>query len=445
MQALSGMQMNKKRNFFIYLVLLFPLLLSAQGENFIWIGGTGNWSDTLQWYSESGGLPGETDNVVFNNGSFSEKFEVVTIDIPATCHNMTWSNSNMEPFLAGSATLQIGGVLTLAIDLTINYTGDIKFTGVGADHNVNTNGRVFKSNIEFDGSYAWNLTGILHTENKTITLTSGTLNLNGNSMSCGAFQSLTSDSRGLNCSSSTITIHGNNGSWKVNNSLGLNASNSNLIFDNPNLVSQVTFEGGSLVYGNVTFMNDAVVKGGNTYSDLFLKAGHTYKLSGGETQTITGSFIARGCAGMIYLTSSSGAKAQIAKTNGDINVSFLKISSIKSLLSGSNEFNAYNSIDDGNNEGINIYTDQRDMYWINSTGYWSDTTHWTSSQGGADADCVPVDYDNVFFNNASFDGTDSVKVDLKNLSCNNMTWTGSYSPVFMNIIPTPTLGNIWLP
>ncbi len=433
------MQMNKKRCFFIYIVLLFPLLLSAQGENYIWIGGTGNWSDTLHWYSESGGLPGETDNVVFNNGSFSEKNQVVTIDIAAVCRNMTWGISNMNPVLAGSATLEIGGSLTLTVDLTINYTGDIRFTGVGSDHILNTNGRTFKSNIEFDGLYAWNLSSILHTENKTITLTGGTLNLNGNSMSCGTFQSLSSGSRSLNCASSIITIHGNNGSWKVNNSLDLNASNSNLIFDNPNLVSQVTFEGGSLVYGTVAFMNDAIVKGSNTYSDFFLKAGHTYKLSGGETQTITGSFIARGCAGMIYLTSLNGAQAQIAKTNGNINVSFLKISSIKSLLSGSNEFNAYNSIDDGNNDGINIYTDQRDMYWINSTGYWSDTTHWTSSQGGEDADCVPVDYDNIFFNNASFDGTDSVKVDLKNLSCNNMTWAGSFTPVFMSIIPTPTL------
>jgi gliding motility-associated-like protein len=425
----------KKSRFYIFLVLIFPLFLFGQGENYIWVGGSGNWSDSLNWYSESGGVPGIEDNVIFNGNSFTSKYQTVTINVQAYCHDMTWYNTTFEPKLAGNAALEIAGSLTLASDMIIDFTGQITFTAASPNHFILTNGRILKSNIIFDGDGSWNISDMLHTPLKNISLNKGVLNSSGNPISCGSFQSLTSNNRAFNFSGSNININGMNGSWKVNNQIDIVADNSTIRFENDNMLSVTTFDGGSKNYGNVVFMNDAVVSGSNSFGDVFFNAAHNYLLPGGDTQTFNGNIIARGCSGLISLSGSGNGQAKIAKTNGDINVSFVRFNSILSLLTGSNEFNAYRSVDGGNNEGINIFTDSRDLYWINGTGFWSDTIHWSSSPNNMDADCVPVDYDNVFFNDYSFIGSDSVKVDIKKLSCNNITWTGIDSPVFISTVP----------
>jgi gliding motility-associated-like protein len=432
--------LNKSmRHYLITIFLLFPILVLGQGENYIWVGGSGNWSDTLHWYSESGGIPDVFDNVIFNSSSFIEKYQTVTIDVPAHCLDMDWNYTFFEPILAGAAALEIAGSLTLAPDVIIDYTGDITFTAALDNHFIQAEDRVLKSNIIFEGTGSWNIIDQLTTTDKIIYLNEGTLITNGHPVSCGSFQSLSVKSRTFNCEYSGIFLHGINGFWKVDSQLILNANNSTIRFENSNILSVSSFEGGSKNYGNIVFINDAIITGSNSYNNVLLNAGHNYQLPGGETQYFAGNLIARGCSGLISIYALGSDQAKIAKTNGDINVSFVKFRSVQSLLSGSNEFNAYHSIDNGNNDGINIYTDSRDMYWINGTGYWSDTSHWSSTPNTVDADCLPVDYDNVFFTEASFNGSDSVKVDLKKIGCNNMTWTGSDEPVFINTYSNPTL------
>ena len=61
---------------------------------------------------------------------------------------------------------------------------------------------------------------------------------------------------------------------------------------------------------------------------------------------------------------------------------FTKINDIKVL--GSNGLNAFQSINAGNNSGIN-FTDTlagRDLYWVGGTGNWSDIGHWATTSGG---------------------------------------------------------------
>ncbi len=433
------MLLKVKRLYLLFFVLLFPFLLSGQGENFVWVGGSGNWSDTLNWYSESGGIPSFIDNVIFNSSSFTDKYQTVTIDIPAECHNMNWSATSYEPILAGSESLEIAGSLTLAPVLIIDFTGNITFTAALPNHFIQSEGRIFKSDLTFDGSGAWNLMDQLDAGEKNIYFNKGTLNTNGNNVNCGSFHSISAESRTMNFGFSIVNVIGLNGIWDVNSQLNLSAGNATIQFSNANFLSLNTFNGGSQDYGTVIFMNDANISGNNSYQDVFLNAGHQYWLASGETQTLNGNLVARGCSGLISIYASGNIQANIAKNNGNIDVSFVKLHSIKGNLSGSNEFNAYRSIDDGNNQGINIHSDSRDMHWINGTGYWSDTTHWSSTPNNIDADCLPIAFDNVFFNDGSFDGSDSVRVDMKEISCNNMTWSGNADPFFINTISLPGL------
>ncbi len=136
---------------------------------------------------------------------------------------------------------------------------------------------------------------------------------------------------------------------------------------------------------------------------------------------------------MIEIMSDDGNQAIISRSTGDINISFVDLRSIKAEMGNGKNFLAYHSIDAGNNTNCNITSDSRDMYWVNNSGDWSDTLHWTSSPMSNDADCVPIRFDNVFFDNSSFIANDTVNVDLQNVSCTNMSWVTSDPAVFANL------------
>jgi gliding motility-associated-like protein len=418
-----------------FFLLFYPVLFSVQGGNYTWIGGTGNWSDTLHWYSESGGLPSPADNVIFNNSSFTEEFQIVTIDVPAACHEMNWSNAVFQAILAGNFPLEIQGSLTLSQYLIIQYTGSITFATSLPNQFIQSAGIAFNSDMIFEGTGSWELLNQLDVGQRNIFFNRGKLITNSYTINCGSFHSISSSNRTLTLGSSNLNVVGFNGVWNVNSQLVVGAVNAIIQFSNPGLFSNNTFNGGNLVYGNVVFENDAAINGSNTFQNLFFNAEHHYVLASDETQTITGELFARGCSGMIDMYASGGSQATVAKNNGNITVSFVRLRSIKADISGSYQFNAYRSIDEGNNQDVNIYEDSRDMYWINGTGFWSDTVHWTSSPVNEDADCIPVIYDNIFFNDDSFTGSDSVKVDIQEITCNNITWSGNSDPVFINTQP----------
>jgi gliding motility-associated-like protein len=220
------------------------------------------------------------------------------------------------------------------------------------------------------------------------------------------------------------------GAWEVNEQLNLVAGTSKIRFLIDDFNSVNGFKGASKVYHDVIFLNGANITGNNSFNNLMFGPGHAYTIQSGSTQNIQGVFAARGCSGLIEIKASGGSQAIISKNNGSVNVSYVTLESISANLAAGNQFNAYQSIDLGNNSNINIVPDGRDMYWINGSGNWSDTVHWTSSQGGPDADCVPVMFDNVNFDENSFVDEDTVFVDAKNAYCKNMTWSGSDSPYF---------------
>ena len=76
---------------------------ASTSRNLYWIGGTGNWSDGSQWSLSSGGSalgcpPTSVDNLYFDQNSFSASDQVVTIDIDnAACKNISWSGVTNNP------------------------------------------------------------------------------------------------------------------------------------------------------------------------------------------------------------------------------------------------------------------------------------------------------------------------------------------------------------
>jgi gliding motility-associated-like protein len=428
-----------RKIYLLAIVIMFMFvqnLFAQQVGTFYWIGGTGNWSDTLNWFSESGGLPTENDHVVFDGNSFSEKFQVVIIDTEAHCSDMDWTATDMEPMINGNKKLNIHGSLKLTPGMTINYTGAIHFLSDAGDNALLLNGNTLNSDLYFNGDGSWQLLDTLDVGLKKIVFNRGILHLSNQVIKCGSFSSATAFPRTLVMNGSAMTIQLPDGVWNVNSQLNLQMQgNGSIMFVEGNASALNTFNGGGLNYGHVLFGNNAVINGNNGFGNVYMNAAREYILAEGNTQTINGQLFARGCAGMISISSSGTDQAMIKKINGDINLSFVSLQSIQAQVAAPFQFFAHNSMDEGNNSGIQFSVQSRDLYWINGSGNWTDTTHWSSVPVNEDSDCAPMAFDNVFFNSDSFPGlSDTISVNMNKINVHDMTWSGEKSPVFINSV-----------
>jgi hypothetical protein len=98
------------------------------------------------------------------------------------------------------------------------------------------------------------------------------------------------------------------------------------------------------------------------------------------------------------------------------------------------QLTAENSYDWGGNTGSIGFTGSpatgRSMYWIGGGGSWNDPAHWSLSNGGSSANCVPTLADNVFFTAASGNIDSSSEAGIKGEVgyCNNITVSGVAVP-----------------
>ncbi len=417
------------------LVIGFLLLgtLSVHAQDFYWRGGSGKWSEPANWSSSSGGIPTALDNVIFDINSFSANGQNVTIDKDAVCKSIDWSDVDKAPRLVGQSSLTVYGSMTLSETMTVLFSGDIYFKAKKNENAIDLAGQQLKSNLNFDGKGKWIFTNDIDIGQKDVTLIKGVIDTKGKNLSCGSFYSTGHETREIKLNASTLKITGYNGRWIVTNSLILQKGNAKIEFNNPSPLSNAVFKGGLLNYYRVETHNNIVVLGNNNFDYLKLNAGISCAFESGKTQTINQNFAARGCAGLIRIKSTGDDFAVIKKGSGNIEVSFVSLQNIKANMGSGGQFNAYNSLDDGNNQACSITANPRNMRWENGTGNWSDTTHWNAVNKVNDSKCVPMPYDNIVFDGNSFSGTDTVKVDLIDANCNDLFWNASENAVLVNL------------
>ena len=92
----------------VTIVLTFLSLFILNGQDYFWVGGGGNWIDTNHWATTSGGsvlhsdLPDSTNNVFFDENSFTEEKEEVKLNYTGlSCHNITISGTTLKPVFKG--------------------------------------------------------------------------------------------------------------------------------------------------------------------------------------------------------------------------------------------------------------------------------------------------------------------------------------------------------
>ncbi|MFC2100814.1 gliding motility-associated C-terminal domain-containing protein [Bacteroidota bacterium] len=427
--------------------------------DYYWVGGSGNWSDINHWVTTSGGtinhitVPSPYDNVIFDANSFTGFGQVVNMNLNIiTCKNFNSSNIFYSPgFNSNNATkVEVYGSFLMNSTVNYNISSKIHFLATSSGNVIDMKGNKFKNDIYFDGvNGSWSLQDSLIISNNNIFFINGTLNTNSHQIKCSYFLSNYINQRNLILGNSKIYVAQN---WTVNTqNLNLNSGTSSIYiaykygqFNSTNISPVnyhnvfftdtsgfVIFNNNTSTFNRVVFRANGTITGDNAYNDLVLSKGKEYKISTLSTQVFIDSLIAKGECLLPIKIFCDGSYATFNKTGGNITVDYVKLKNIHA--SGSAIFNAQNSNDLGNNTGwlINPPASQN-LYWVNGSGFWTDTAHWSYSSGGPSGACPPTFADNVFFDNNSFLSTnDTVKLNELHSECQDMNWTaGAYNPVF---------------
>lgn len=194
-----------------------------------------------------------------------------------------------------------------------------------------------------------------------------------------------------------------------------------------NIISQATFSSNGSFFSN------------NTISDLYLNDGYKYTLqsdslnSSGVPQmsyvlTITGSLNLPGncLSGITSFCSDKKTVPSFINYQGPtLNADYVMLMDIQNI---GNNIQINNGIDLGNNAGFVFSNnlDPRSLFWINGSGDWNDTGHWSLTSGGSPGECPPTPLDDITFDeNSGLSSGNIIVVNSRNIYCSDMFWSNS--------------------
>ena len=381
-----------------------------QPLDYYWIGDGGNWSDLNHWATESGGTethevpPSEFDHVYFDENSFSQSGEIVSVDENIHFNNMDWSgvpyaaefdDNNRQVYASGSI------IIPAHIDYEFNY---LHLTGEDDDNILSmafdNDDYIRYMYMEGNGTYAVMdsiyVINFYHYRGKVI-IDSVSVNFRDYTTYAN------SDEKELNVS---------NGKFWVTYFDNDNGDNLTMNFDNSPIIVSSRFTGRD-AFKKVIIRDNTYVNDDNSFEYLRLNPGATVLIEGGTTQTVD-TLIARGekTNPVTIQSNNPGTQATIKQTTDTVHGEYLIIQD--NIATGGAFFLAEQSEDKGNNSGwqISEYS-PKDYYWIGGSGEWSDIQHWSHSSGGPnDAETLPFKKDTVIFDENSFNADgQSVTID----------------------------------
>lgn len=435
-------------------------------STYYWVGGGGNWNDVLHWADSSGGTPGsgcvpiQLDDVIFDaNSGFgtTTATKTVTLDGNAYCNNMTWNGAPNNPIFTVRYPLQINASLELQSGMTTtgNSSNIISFTTTLPNQTITSNGVVINSPITFNGIGGWDLQDSLLVPSQQVTFTNGSLNFNGQYVSMKNFSSISGvNTRSLNIANSIIDV--DSPGWRYTGGVALTAPNSINSEIRINATASTVNAKTNDVYYNVTFFASYWVQSGITngiYNKVSVLDGSGLNITTITTDSLILKAIAKyqfgagtniirkyleasppSCSGLIELLSGTTGSARTISiyTGAVVDVNNCRIQDIR--LTGDTPYTTVGSVDLGNNSGWTfIAPDPHTYYWVGGSGNWNDGDHWADTSGGTPGSgCVPTQYDNVIFDDASgfLSTAKTVTID-GNAYCDSMTWAGSaVLPIF---------------
>jgi hypothetical protein len=339
----------------------------AAGSNKYWnLTGGGNWG-ALAWATSSNGAVSNTnfpipqDTAIIENTGLNVS---ATITVPNSIRNLpaidASSRTNAMTFATATGTPIIYGNVTFGSNTTTTGTGTLTFS--------NRLTKTFNSgNVAFTQAITVNAPGggiQLVTNNFTIpaterfTLTNGTLDLNGITLTSGFFSTATG-TKNITFNGGTFTISGTsttawNNAQPTNFSTTAGTGNGTISMTS---ASAKTFVGGGSTYNctlNQGGAGNLTITGNNTFSNITDTVQPSQIIFTAGTTNTFGNFSLAGTAGnLITLRSSTpGTRYTLSDASGIVSVSFLDIQD--SNATGGAAWQAYTAngnVNSGNNLG----------------------------------------------------------------------------------------------
>jgi len=383
-----------------------------------WVGGTGNWTDDNNSWSDSdggapgdGNLPGLSTIVHFTASSgFIVGDRTVTVNASAYCHDMIWTGALNDPTFAPNSSSFVTGSVTFIAGMTYDASGGNTFYLCP----TSVNETVTMAGVVVDN--VWDVGSTTYTTyNGTITLQDafasssslrviiGKLDTDDKSVSVAVFSSATTTyNREIDLGSSAITITGGASyDWYM--------ASTNLTFAAGTSTITLTgadgeFNGAGLTYNNVVISGSgsASVLGTNNFAN-FTRTGTAVKtddITLSANQTITGTLTLNGNSATNRLLVKSDTPATYrVLTTAAVSASNVDFLDIQGAGAASWDLSAITggSGNAGHNAGI-TFTTATDCYWVDNSGEWSDVTHWSSSSGGIGGTTrIPLVQDTAMF------------------------------------------------
>jgi hypothetical protein len=412
--------------------------------------GGGNWTTGGTWVGGVAPTAADDAQLIATSGN-------VTIDSGAVCRSIDLTGGGLSNYIGtlthtAAVTLTIGDATAGASNIALAFptsgwtytlgnatTSAISFVSSSATvQTINFGGKT-TGNVTFNASSngSWQYTGA-HTSGGTITLTKGTLDVNGQTCSWSIFSSDNTNTRSMSLGAASITVTSSTGwSTRPNTNMTFNAGTSTLTFNAPN--SGILVQGGDMTFYNTTFtgnqnpsiqntlgantltFNNLTRTGSNNKTNAFTISGN---LTINGTLTLTGNSITNR---LFFVSSSQGTSRTITAAAVSLtNTDFRDITGAgaASSFTGTSLGNA------GNNSGITTDTPVT-RYWVaTSGGNWSAASSWAASSGGASGSTVPLVHDTIVFDTNSITSTGrTITADMTRMPALD----------FSNILNAPTL------
>lgn len=290
-----------------------------------------------------------TDTVVYTN--FCK-------DLNFTGFSGTLSNSSRTIY--GNLTVSSGMTLVAGTQATT-------FSATSGTQDVTTNGKTldFPITINGAGGTVRLQDGLTLGATRSLTLTNGTLNLNGLSLLTDSFVTA-SGTKNITFNGGTLSISGS-GATAWNNAQPTNfttTAGTGTGAISMTSASAKTFVGGGSTYNcnlNQGGAGALTITGSNTFNSITnTTQPATVTFTSGTTQTVSNFGLSGTLGNLITINSTTpGSQATLSKSSGTVGAFYLSIQDSNAV--GGATWNAYNSSSNGNNTGWNFISFENGM------------------------------------------------------------------------------------
>lgn len=402
----------------------------------------GNWSSGATWVG--GAAPGASSDV-----NIAALTGTLTIDgtsgAPNLCRSFASTGAIGTLSHASAKQLNIGdgttGNFTLVAGLTYapNASSVLKFVSTTTGNQITCGGKNLGAVI-FDGvGGAWQLQDAwaANGSSASVTLTNGSLDTNGQTMTARPLSSSNSNTRSLTLGATSWTLT-NGINWDISTSTGMTLSAGSSTISSSLTTGTVNFFGGGLTYGTfscttITTTGIISITGANTFGTLTLSCGsgtktQTAGYSLSANQTVTGTFTSNGNTALLrnfVYSDTLGTPRTI--TAATVVATHTDFRDITGAGSGSWNFSALTTTangDAGGNTGL-TFTAPKNCYMKTAVSVNWSAGNWYTTSGGSTAitPALPLVHDIAIFDaNSVTAGSKIITVDEARIP--GFNWTG---------------------